>query len=52
MFLAAVLVDATHSAFEQRKETFRRVHMNVVANVLFGIVFNAFVRGKFLPTRL
>src|SRR5207237_9093908 len=46
MLFTAMLVDAAHSAFEQRKEAFRSVHMGFAANVLTVAVLNALMVGK------
>jgi hypothetical protein len=51
MLLAAVLVDAAHAALEDRKEAFRRIGMNVIANVFANAVLDGFMRGEmFLGT--
>ena len=57
MLLAAMLVDATHPALEDRKEAFDRIGMDAAASVLAALVVDAQVVGEFLagglvPARL
>jgi hypothetical protein len=49
MFFLTMLINAAHSALEDRKEPFNRIGVNVVAHIFAMRVRDLFMRGEFLP---
>lgn len=46
MFLGAMLINAAHTALENRKRAFNRIRMHVAAYVFLGRMLHGFMRGK------